>query len=279
MKSFAVVSLLATLAVASIPTGISSGCSSYLTKLDSDTSLQSCLNSLANATAAFGPGGSGSASPDSVKSAISTLSSGSSCSETTIRGTLTDFYGACQEELTSNLNAAAVQIYDVLYTIIPLVKAATSKDDSGNFCATEIAGTPPSASSLYSTEQTVVTPDFNTLQSSNAVFLFLTPSLFSDKLCTTCTRNIITSYISFESDISYAPGLPNSVLLKGQSALYQAVQSTCGATFLSGAVQAAGSLSDGLISGKTSGASRTVGASSGTIAALFGAAAVVAAAL
>lgn len=241
--------------------------------------MRSCLSSLTNVTAAFGPGGSGSASSDSVKSAISTLSSGSSCPETTIRGTLTDFYGACQEELTSNLNAAAVQIYDVLYTIIPLVNAATSKDDSGNFCATEIAGTAPSASSLYSTEQTVVTPDFNTLQSSNAVFLFLTPSLSSDKLCTTCTRNIITSYISFESDISYAPGLPNSVLLKGQSALYQAVQSTCGATFLSGAVQAAGSLSDGLISGKTSGASRTIGASSGTIAALFGAAAVVAAAL
>lgn len=243
-----------------------------MNKLDADTSLTSCTTSLVSATSAFGPGGSGSASASSVTSALDSLcSSSSACSETTIRGSLADFYAACQPELTSNLNKAVLEIYDVLYALVPLRDATCSKDDSGKYCVTEITGSAPSASSLYSSSQQVITPNFDALESSNAAFLFLKPDLSSDKLCVPCTRSILTSYISFESDISYAPGLPNSVLLNGQSALYQAVTNTCGASFLSGAVQAAGSLSDGIL-GHKSGASRSAGASAGGIAALLGAA-------
>ncbi|GJE88996.1 hypothetical protein PsYK624_050850 [Phanerochaete sordida] len=276
MKSFAVLSLFAAIALAdsSIPTGISSGCSSFMTKLDSDDSLSSCTDTLISATKSFGPGGSASTSASSVSSALDSLCGNTSaCPETTIRSTLASFYSACEAELTSSVNKQVQEAYDALYVLIPLTTATCSKDDSGNYCATQIAGSAPSASSLYSSgDQQVVTPNFDALESSNAAFLFLSPSLSSDKLCTPCTRSIITSYISFESDISYAPGMSNSILLGGQSALYSAVQSTCGASFLSGAVQAAGSLSGGVISQHSSGAAPNAhGAHAGGIAALLGA--------
>ena len=53
----------------------------------------------------------------------------------------------------------------------------------------------------------------------------------------------------FESAIPYAPGLGHGPLMSGQTQLYLAVQNTCGATFLSGAVQAAGGLSGGIMKG------------------------------
>jgi len=282
MKSFVALSLFATLALAqsTIPSGISPACSSFLTQLDSDDSLSSCTSSLISATQAFGPGGSGSSSASSVNSALDSLcGSSSSCSETSTRSTLASFYSACQAELTSSPNKQVQQIYDILYILIPLRSATCSKDDNGQYCATEIAGSAPSASSLYSSDQQVVTPNFDTLQSSNAAFLFLSPTLSSDKLCTSCTRNIVTSYISFESDIAYAPGLSNSILLSGQTPLYQALQNTCGASFLSGAVQAAGSLSGNVISQHQSGAPRASSARAGGIAALLGAVTVAMAAL
>ncbi|THG95056.1 hypothetical protein EW026_g6525 [Hermanssonia centrifuga] len=273
MKSFAVISLFVSVALASssiIPTGISSGCSTFLTQLDSNTNLTTCTSALITATSQFGPGASGSTpSTATVSTALNNLCKASNpCSETTIKSTLADFYSACQAELTSSLNKNVLQIYDVLFTVIPLTTATCSKDDSGRYCATQIAGTAPSASSLFTSAQEVVSPNFDTLESSNAAFLFLTPSLSSDKLCTSCTRSVMTSYISFESDISYAPGMAQSVLLSGQPALYNAITTTCGANFMSNAVQAAGSLSDGILSGS---APRTVSANAGGIASLLGA--------
>jgi hypothetical protein len=55
----------------------------------------------------------------------------------------------------------------------------------------------------------------------------------------------MTSYINWETDCPYAPGLSSSVLLSTQNAVYSAVTSVCGSTFLSGVVQAAGGLGTG----------------------------------
>lgn len=59
----------------------------------------------------------------------------------------------------------------------------------------------------------------------------------------------MTSYITFESSCPYGPGLSSSLLLLGQLDLYNNITSKCGSTFLSGAVQAAGGISSGLLSG------------------------------
>ncbi|KAF7794873.1 hypothetical protein EIP86_006015 [Pleurotus ostreatoroseus] len=278
MKSFAVFSLFVSVAVAEslIPSGISDGCSSYLNQLDSDTTLKSCTSALVSATSAFAS--SSSPSSDAVSSALSSLcSADSACSDTAIRTSLASFYSACEDELTSNINTEVLQLYDVLYTLSPLQQATCSKDDSGNFCATQIQGSAPDASSLFTSDQETLTPNFSTLEQTNAAFLYLTPDLTSDKLCTSCTRSIMTAYISFESNLAYAPGLAQSVLLSGQTALYKQISTTCGANFMNNAVQAAGSLSDSIINANS--APRAAGASAGGLASLLGAVTIAAAAM
>lgn len=263
-----------------IPSAISTECSTFLGTLDADTSLTACTNALISATTAFGPPRNGSSSTGDVNTALNNLCSPSSqCDETTIRTTLSDFSLHCKPELSTNLNQGVLQIYDVLYTISPLRTAACSKDDAGKYCASEIVGSAPAPSSLYSGSgsQQVVTPNFDTLESSNAAFLFLQPSL-GKQLCVPCTRSIITAYISFESDTPYAPGLGASLLLGGQQALYQAIVDSCTSAFLSGAVQAAGSLANSVL--HKSGAVSTLAVSgAGTIASLIGAVSIVLAAL
>jgi hypothetical protein len=87
-----------------------------------------------------------------------------------------------------------------------------------------------------------------TYHDNNLPFLFITSNLDATKLCTTCTRNILTAYINFESNVPFGPGLSNSQILNTQPDLYAAIQTKCPSGFLSGAVQAAGGLSGGMFS-------------------------------
>lgn len=50
----------------------------------------------------------------------------------------------------------------------------------------------------------------------------------------------MAAYISFETSIPYAIGLANSDILKGQSALYSTMKSTCGNSFTTSINQVAG---------------------------------------
>jgi len=70
--------------------------------------------------------------------------------------------------------------------------------------------------------------------------------------------------MTFESNVAYAPGLGNSQILDTQPSLYDAVKSKCPASFLSGAVQAAGGLGKGL----SSAAVTTINAEQMTVIAL-----------
>ncbi|EMD34898.1 hypothetical protein CERSUDRAFT_157622 [Gelatoporia subvermispora B] len=305
MKSFAIVAALVSVALAQsaspslIPTGISSGCSSFLTTLNQDSSLSNCTTPIIQATSAFGAGADTTSTPSSsdVSSALSTLCGSSTCDSSTIRSTLADFYSACAAELTSSLNQDVLRTYDVLYSLAPLSEAICAKDDSGSYCVSSLGSSStspaPSATELESVAQNLwvsassgssdssntrrdqtpmaVVPNVTTYEANNLVFLFLNANLTEAQLCTPCARNIITSYISFESSTPYGPGLGSSQLLGGQSTLYEAVQSICGASFLSGAVQAAGGLSGGIL--KKSGAAPMASISNSGIVGTFVAAA------
>ncbi|CAL1698241.1 unnamed protein product [Somion occarium] len=239
MKSFLVISVLASVALAQnsasslIPTGISQGCSQFLTTLNNDASLASCTGPIISATSQVLAGNS------------------SSTSTGNIRGKLADFYSNCGAELTTSRNEDVADLYDALYTLAPLKKALCAKDDSGAYCATQNPSS-TSVSSLYtetdSAGQTVFKLKPDGFKTSNLAFLFLNSATDSTKLCNSCTRSILTAYVSFESNAPYASGL-------GQSPI------------LGGAVQAAGSLSDGIIS--SSDARRSVGAQAGGLVALF----------
>ncbi|KAI0742930.1 hypothetical protein C8Q80DRAFT_1108576 [Daedaleopsis nitida] len=311
MKTIAAATLFATVALAQtslrtifqnslIPTGISTSCSTFLTKFNSDTSLTSCTSALITATGAFAPStnatASTSASAAQVKTALTSVCAATTCPDSTIRSKLADFYEACSDELKS-ANKDVVTTYDVLYALTPLKNAICAKDDSNNYCVNSIASTtsqssgvlstiakyvslPMSASSAVSRRadaaQVVasIAPNATTFADNNLLFLMLQPDLSSDKLCQTCTRNILTSYISFESSSPYAPGLASSVLLAGQSKLYQAITDTCGSNFLNGGVAAAAGLSGGVLGGSDNGASQTL-ANSGIATTLVGALALI----
>ena len=246
-----------------------------MTALDSDPQILSCTKAFTSTVSNFGVGSNpGTVTASTVTSALNTLSSSlSACSESVIRSKLTDFYSACSNELTSSPNSDVIRAYDVLYVLSPFSQAVCTKDDSGNYCVLEVGSTSNTTNTLLSTsgstdtspaddlwvtlssgntrrdQEQVVIPNVQQFKSLNLVFLGLLPSLASAQLCQPCTRNVLNQYIQFMSAIPYAPGIANSPLMGGETDLYNAVQQKCGAPFLSGSVQAAGGISNGLING------------------------------
>lgn len=179
----------------------------------------------------------------------------------------------------------------------PFKQAMCTKDESGKYCAAQ--ATSPSAASnanvdvalgsssssvsslknyLWSTaikkraaaQTPVIAINETTFRASNLLFFFLKPDTPSAQLCTTCARSVMMSFITFETNVPYAPGLAQSPLMGGQGDLYNGMTSTCGKSFFSGAVQAAGGISGGLTSAINA-APRSVGQSfNGVIGAVMG---------
>jgi len=284
MKSVAILSVLATSVYASspyIPSGISDACSSFLNTLDGDSSLTACASPLIDATSSFASSSS-PASAAAVSSALSSLSAASAssaCSESDIRTELASFYSACTAELTgSGANTNVQRMYDELYILNPLSTAITAKDSQGNYCVNKIpaAATSDSAvssalGSLTTSQSTLTVPNAASYDASNLLFLFSQPSLNKTDLCTDCTRDIVSAYTNFMSSVPYAMGMSQSPMISGFSSLYDAVVNTCGSSFLSGAVQAAGGLKNG---GSSSGAESFATVNLGAVGASLAAVAV-----
>jgi len=246
-----------------VPSGISSTCTAFFTSLNTDTSLGTCITPLVSATSAYGPLAphNRTATAASMTSTLDTFCSpaaASSCPASLIRAKLGEFYAACTKELGSEPNTEVITMYDVLYALLPLKTAVCSKDDGGKYCAIETSSPlrRRTTGDLFKRgpgdTQVALKPNATSMAATNLLFLFLKGDLSSEKLCTTCTRNILTAYIEAESEIPYAPGLAQSVLFHGQIDLYAGVVSTCGKTFLGGAVQAAGGIGSNGVFGESS---------------------------
>lgn len=194
-------------------------------------------------------------------------------------------------ELTSGVNEDVLRTYDVLYSIVPLQEAICTKDSNGDYCVLDIASSNSSsvssatgesfqsiAENLYSdasasdASQTSVSivPNTTTFAQNNLLFFLLSPNLSSSELCTSCTRDVLTAYLNFESNVPYAPGIASSTLMSGQTALYKGVLSTCGSSFMNGAAQAAGAISGGETADSGALSSMVVGTK--TVSAVVGAA-------
>jgi len=261
LKSLTVISLVVTaLAQSSIPTGISSQCSTFLTALNTDSDLAKCSAALSGALSGFPPAANGTASASTVNSTLTNLcsdSTTSSCSSQTLAAKISYFSANCTAELTTNPVDAVLKIYDMVYVLFPFKQAICSKDDSGSWCVNN-AQTPDGTSAqamkdaLYTEDGGNMVPNTDTFNTYNIPFILLEPT--SSNLCTPCTRNILTSYINWGSNTPYGPPLSKSVLLSGQSALFNAVQDQCGSSFMEGEVKAAGGLSSSNILGTSSGA-------------------------
>jgi len=247
-----------------IPDGITQPCSTFLNTLNSDPTLASCLSALTTITSKFAPGAPTPSSAD-VSSSLTNLCTNSvttACPESLIRSQIMSFYGACPNELKDNPIQAVRNMYDVLYTILPLQESICSKDDSGNDCVNGPSTTArdfdendtfsiakllallyiKTDNGALTRRDEAVVPNMDAISQNNSIFLFFKPDFSEPQLCVTCLRKVLTAYIKFEEDIPFAYGIDNSVLLSPQLPLYNAVQSKCPANFLSGAVIAAGGL-------------------------------------
>jgi hypothetical protein len=256
LKTFAIVAAVSSVVLAQsnsslVPSGISAGCTTFLNKINDDASLSTCTKALTGALSAFAPGSS-SASADAVSSALGNLCSASiasSCPKTLLTATLSEFSDACSDELKANPNKDVVGLYDILYSVTPMRDAVCAKDGD-NLCALStkpLAGASADSlqNALYTESNNVVTPNLATYKDNYIPFLFKSPDLSAEELCTPCTRQIILAYVTFGSDVPSAIGLQQSQLLSKQTDLFQAINDKCGVTFLESEVKAAGGIKSG----------------------------------
>jgi hypothetical protein len=129
----------------------------------------------------------------------------SACPETYIRTKITDFWSHCTDELTKK-NVDVIKLYDTIYAIIPMRTSVCAKDDSGTYC---VLASPGLGSSNIS-------PTMSSYHDNNVPFLLYNPDLDANTLCTSCVRQVLTSYMTHESKVAYGPGLSNSQLLDKQ---------------------------------------------------------------
>jgi hypothetical protein len=283
MKSLAIISIVAATALAQsaqqhisplIPAGISEGCKNTLAGFDSDPSLQSCTASIISATQDYVSGGK-AMTASGLTSALDKLCSQSTCADSTIRTVLASFYQNCPDELTGqNPNKDVISLYETFYSMMPFRTAACTKADDGTYCAAsmgakgsngagktllastfnpadlEITSKPQQQQRRADGDNTIHQVNGAAFAANNVLFLFMDPNANSSVMCTSCMRNVMTSYINFESNVPYAPAKSNSMLFSGQTNMYNAVQKTCGTNFLNSAVQAAGGIGSGIV-GKT----------------------------
>lgn len=267
-----------------IPTGISSGCSDFLLSLNSDPTLQACTAPLLSATqyyanattVAKGNKAATSNVTDSataLKNSLGKLCANSTgCQPSTIRSQLSKFWNSCGTELKSK-NEQVVALYDVLYLINPFHDAVCTTDDNNNFCILSIANNTaakqatskrslltddamlmPQLLERQDASETAQSIDTGAASQSNIAYLFLQPNSDKNLLCSSCSKNIMAAYITFETSIPYAIGLSNSDQLKGQSALYKAMQATCGQSFTTNVNQKAGTTAFAEVGGALSNA-------------------------
>lgn len=283
-----------------IPTGAQPRCKTFLDALDRDTTINKCLNDLIGATDAFDPTGANATASTvngtAIQQALNTICSPSftSCPPAAIRTSLTNFYTECSSDLLgptgdgSDGNPGVIQIYDVLYLILPLKTAICTKVD-GTYClnnstsslsstsssvSSSSSAPAPSASSAKratglvaadlfkraentnvllgrqasNSTQEQLEPSADSYRNSGLPYLFLQPD--SSDICSMCTYNIIKGYITFETVTPYAIGIAHSPMLKGQLALWEKIK-TCPNNF------AANLLNDATgTAAATSGASR-----------------------
>ncbi|GAA5843806.1 hypothetical protein JCM11251_001806 [Rhodosporidiobolus azoricus] len=135
-----------------IPSTLSSKCTTFLTTLNSDSTLASCTTPLLSALSAFVPSSdltSYTSSTADISSALSTLCSPTTtaaCSDSALRSTLTQFQGNCSAELNQK-NDVVLGLYDTLYVLTPLRQAVCTTDAAGGWCLTDIvAGRMPAGS-------------------------------------------------------------------------------------------------------------------------------------
>ncbi|RXK38160.1 hypothetical protein M231_04534 [Tremella mesenterica] len=156
-----------------IPTNITSSCTNFLTSLNSDLTLQSCIGQLINITSAFTPTSSGSpnVSQSDINFALAAMCNDKAkCQDNVIRGWLSQFWSTCNVELTSSgqSNSQVRDLYDLLYAFNPMVAAVCAIDSANQeYCINEIKQ--PSSSSASSSSASSSAPSASSTGTDDVV--------------------------------------------------------------------------------------------------------------
>lgn len=272
----------------------SPACNTLINQLNADDQIKKCTDPLLTATQTYANATQKSGSD--ISTALTTslgdlCGSNAGCDTGLIRTYLSQFWDACSDDI-KNKNQKVSDVYDVLYLINPFREAICTKDAGQNYCLQTIASsaaTSPKRSLLEETFEPLVErqassssgDDLSSAASAaddqannNIAFLFLQPTAQKSVLCGDCAKNILASYISFETSIPYGVGLANSPILSGQSAIFKKAKSECGKDWRANVNVLAGTQAFTQVSGvmdrlKVNGLVLIVGIASAGIAALI----------
>ncbi|KAJ9124396.1 hypothetical protein QFC22_001196 [Naganishia vaughanmartiniae] len=177
--------------------------------------------------------GNGASIADQVASA--NASANANVTNSTTAGlfkSLATTYGTTAQEMFAPVAAAAANL--VIYTPLNAVNAMAKR-----MVAPRAEG---DDSTTTSSESTIMTPNTTTFRTTSLSYLFLQPNMSASILCTTCTKNVMASYVAWEAQTPYALGLGASPILGAQQALWESLGETCGANFTQQITAAAGVL-------------------------------------
>lgn len=208
------------------PQGVSADCASFLTSLNADAGLTTCLTSITKATKALNSTDANSAQ---VTSAFDGLcSDANACDTPAIRSLLNTFSQKCPDDLVNVQDVSAT--YDLLYNLLPMRATICTKDSTtGSYCAMQSSTVGDAQLELPDGPLSkIVQANLDALGTANTGFLFMTPASNPTALCSVCFQDILSFYVDFEDSTPYAMGVTLSPLLQGQAALWQAVTDTCG---------------------------------------------------
>ncbi|WRT69146.1 uncharacterized protein IL334_006130 [Kwoniella shivajii] len=164
-------------------------------------------------------------------SSNSTASANSTATATAGNNTLFANLAATASDLTNPIQYAAQNLY---------IEVSVAASSLSKRFAENVLNRRQDAQSVNMV--TVIKPNTATYKSTNLPFLFLQPSLASSALCTPCTREVLVAYVKWETQVPYALGLKQSPILGGQSDLWNAINSTCGISFINAIKSEVGAL-------------------------------------
>jgi len=215
-------------------------------QLNANITISQCLKPVISALTPLVSGSNSDETCSAITSNLGTVCSAATCDAQVVQSQLALLAQSCNAELAGGQVPGVVLTYDSLYLLGPFQKVVCLKDNAGHYCLANLTSSTSKRATLDRRgAQEAFIPNTATFDQKNIAFLGLEPSLDASKLCVSCTKEIMNVYTTQLNDVPYSPGIANSVLFHGQSALYSAINSKCGAAFLGGQVQAAGGLATG----------------------------------
>jgi len=232
MKTFAWLSLVAASVAAQngIPSGITDACNHFLQSFNSDAKMQSCLKPLITATARFLPSANMQSNQGDVKWAMDQMCSGkSACDQSAMQTTITDFNTACNGDMLSGNQQSLETTFELLYIMTPMIGGVCAKDTDGSYCLSKAKKN--GGHTKRGDDQSLLQINTDDWKKSNVQFLFIDANESADQLCTACTKQVMTSYITYETALPYPMGVRSANLLGNQKALWTAINSKCPANY------------------------------------------------